>query len=160
MRFWIFVHRNTVFSAVLAGLLTVGIGVLLAIVFTPRYETSWILEDYPGTVFLLGFAIGCLFWILGSDEAVEAFLNADQKYFSRVGITAEQYRKHIDNEIRLQCSQRFTDASISNQETMFHYSENLQQSKYKKFEKAALEQFYQEDLAHKNQAYLARYLGL
>ena len=84
VKFWIFVYRNRVFSAVLAGLLTVGVGVLLVVVLTPRYETSWILEDSPGAIFIPGFAIGCMFWMLGASEAERASLNADEKYFSQL----------------------------------------------------------------------------
>lgn len=160
VKFWIFVHRNPISSAALAGLLTVGIGVLLAIVFTPRYETSWILEDSPGAIFLPGFAIGCLFWMLGSSEAEKAFLNADKKYFTRAGVTADQYREHVENEIKLDCSLRFTEIPINGQETMFFHSEDARQSAYKEFEKAALEQFHLDDLAYKNRAYVARYFGL
>lgn len=146
--------------AALAGLLTVGVGVFLAIVFTPRYETSWILEDSPGAIFLPGFAIGCLSWLLGTSEAEKAFLNADKKYFTRAGVTADQYRKHVENEIKLDCSLRFTEIPISGQETIFSQSENARKGVYKEFEKAALEQSRLEDLAYKNRAYVARYLGL
>ncbi len=156
----IFIYRNPIFFPIFISFIAGGVVILIAYASTPRHEAIWIFHNGPGIIFFPSLIIGLASWMLVPRQVEKFFHRADEKYFDKSGITVDQYRNHIENEIKQDCSLRFSEVPMYGQETMFSYSEDAQKSAYLKFEKAALDQFHLEEIAYKRGSYVARYFGL